>query len=724
MKCRYCGANLDDGVLFCGECGAMVNPQKRFCRECGKEIPPNAHFCSYCGADLTTTPAPEELENKPTSESRGAAGDKIKGDTPLPSTGPDIHTDMRGKITAFLKEIQAKLMAFWVELDSFSKVFAISSAVILVLLLIAWTSHNGTAVFISLLQLTALVLSILWHREILNCPKAWLKYAVLAVALLFSILNITSYSSKKENTPKASIGTTVAAENTESTIFPPCAATDCIGQSCDTVKNAFSAAGFTEVHTVEINDLPYSESNKNNTVESISVGGKNSFSKALRFNSSDVVEIRYHTYKKFSINVDVDFISNLFFDKYGIALYFNEEKVGELAHGEDKSFSLKAKPGTYALVFQKKGDTSCTGSLELDIKGDVNAAVQISCQSDSILVKPLYIEKLGEVHEGEIMMPQAASSFQYEDYTEVQSTLESTGFINISTAPVYDIVWGWTGEGETASVSIDGNANFVRGDIFSASAPVVITYHMKEENDPNRVTEATKSPETVKPMETDKTYSIDDDFLVIKCDRDEKYQTMYHIAFAQIDANGDYILEYSFGHCVNPRAMGSQFNAIGSLPSWFYVGATVHLRANLGYDGLSETDTTVTESSSPNGSAEATELTTTVVLPEASSKLGKDFDSQYSSTVYYLNVDGIKNKPTITTWKGATVTDGVAEYLTKLESDGFTIRITNQNSKTPYVGFTYYETYFDVSKPRLSWTMYLEIQSEKYVEYELDIHLN
>ena len=117
-------------------------------------------------------------------------------------------------------------------------------------------------------------------------------------------------------------------------------------------------------------------------------------------------------------------------------------------------------------------------------------------------------------------------------------------------------------------------------------------------------------------------------------------------------------------------------------------------------------------------------MTTTVVLPEASSKLGKDFDSQYSSTVYYLNVDGIKNKPTITTWKGATVTDGVAEYLTKLESDGFTIRITNQNIKTPYVGFTYYETYFDVSKPGLSWTMYLEIQSEKYVEYELDIHLN
>ena len=487
MKCRNCGADLDDGVLFCGECGAMVNPQKKFCRECGKEVPSNARFCSYCGADLTTTPTPEELENEAASESRGAAGDKIKGDTPTPSTGPNVHTDMRGKITAFLKEIQAKLMAFWADLDSFSKVFTISSTVILVLLLIAWTSHNGTAIFISLLQIAALVLSILWHKEILNSPKVWLKYAVLAVALLFSILNITSYSSKKENTPKASISTTVATENTEPTIFPPYAAADCIGQSCDTVKNAFSTAGFTEVHTVEINDLPYSESDKNNTIESISIGGKNSFSKALRFNSSDVVEIRYHTYKKFSVNIDVNFVPNLFFDKYGIALYFNEEKVGELAHGEDKSFSLKAKPGTYALVFRKKGDTSCTGSLELDIKGDVNAAVQISCQSDSILVKPLYIEKLGEVQEGEIMMPQAASSYRNLNYLDVQKSLKDLGFSNVSTEAFYDIYFGWTDTGAVESVTIDGNNSFNRGDVFNSDSNIIIAYHMLYSDDPSRI---------------------------------------------------------------------------------------------------------------------------------------------------------------------------------------------------------------------------------------------
>ena len=52
------------------------------------------------------------------------------------------------------------------------------------------------------------------------------------------------------------------------------------------------------------------------------------------------------------------------------------------------------------------------------------------------------------------------------------------------------------------------------------------------------------------------------------------------------------------------------------------------------------------------------------------------------------------------------------------------MRITSQNCKTPYEGFTYYETYFEVSNNDLKWTMYLNIQSEKYVEYELDIHLD
>lgn len=725
MKCQNCGADLDDGVLFCRECGAKVEMQKKYCRECGKEVPVDARFCSYCGADLGAIPVLDQPVSDEEAETHTSGNEENSAHT-QPSH-PSNDAEHNTAVT-FWEKIAMKLRTFWNGLDNFSKVFTIASVIVVLLLLISFASHNAVAAFFSILQIAGLVISMLWHKGILNPPQEWLKYITLAIAVLFTVLNITSYSWGKNKVvegPNKSAVPTSETNITNTIVSPPYNAADCLGQNYDTVKNDFISAGFTEIYTDAVEDLSYSESDRIDTIESISIGGNNSFTDGEQFSKSDRVEISYHAYKKVSVSIDVDFLSNLFFDKYGVILCLNGEKIGELAHGEDKSFSLEVSPGTYTLAFQKKDDNSCAGSIELDVKGDVNASVQISCQSDSVRVTTLYIEKLGEIHDGEIMMPQALSSFKYKNYLDVQNTLENLGFTNISTEILYDIYWGWTDEGEVESVSINGNADCVRGDIFSADSPIIITYHMKEENDPSRATAATEPSVTTESADStaSKTYSIDKDLVVTKCERDAKYTTMYNIAFAEIDSNGNHIREYSFGHCINPRTMGKQFNAIGDLPSWFYVGATVHVKANYSYDGLK--DTTVTETVGTNSveSEASTEPKSTIVLPESSSKLGKDYDSKSSSTVYYINVDGVKNKPLLQQWNGATVTDGVAEYLELLNSKGFNVRITNQSSNTPYAGFTYYETYFEVSDSELTWTMYLNIQSENYIEYEFDINL-
>lgn len=112
-----------------------------------------------------------------------------------------------------------------------------------------------------------------------------------------------------------------------------------------------------------------------------------------------------------------------------------------------------------------------------------------------------------------------------------------------------------------------------------------------------------------------------------------------------------------------------------------------------------------------------------VILPEDSTKLGKDLDTESTNTIYYINVDGVSNVPNMTTWETATVTDGIAEYLTNLQNNGCTVNITSTNAESPYDGFTYYETNFEVINGNTVWTMYLMIQDEKFVEYELDIHL-
>lgn len=112
-----------------------------------------------------------------------------------------------------------------------------------------------------------------------------------------------------------------------------------------------------------------------------------------------------------------------------------------------------------------------------------------------------------------------------------------------------------------------------------------------------------------------------------------------------------------------------------------------------------------------------------IVFPKTGTKLAKDFDTKGTYTAYYSNVDGVKNTPKLNKWKGITVTDGVAEYLDYLEELGFKVTVTNNSQREPYAGFTLYEIDFTVSKEDFSWTMYLMIQDEDYVEYEFGINL-
>lgn len=104
-----------------------------------------------------------------------------------------------------------------------------------------------------------------------------------------------------------------------------------------------------------------------------------------------------------------------------------------------------------------------------------------------------------EVGEGEIAVPVSSSDFEYDNYADVQKELEDAGFTNITTSILYDIVWGWTEEGEVDSVSIDGKTNYDKGEVFSKDTPVVITYHMSEEDDPNKSAESEAPNSTTEP---------------------------------------------------------------------------------------------------------------------------------------------------------------------------------------------------------------------------------
>lgn len=118
----------------------------------------------------------------------------------------------------------------------------------------------------------------------------------------------------------------------------------------------------------------------------------------------------------------------------------------------------------------------------------------------------IFESQLLEPEEDEAAVPDAASLYRYENYEDVQNKLQKAGFENISYEILYDIFWGWTDEGEVEQVSIDGKTDFESGDIFKRNAPVVITYHMKEEDDPNKPVQAEPTA-TPKPTPEAVSYS-------------------------------------------------------------------------------------------------------------------------------------------------------------------------------------------------------------------------
>ena len=110
---------------------------------------------------------------------------------------------------------------------------------------------------------------------------------------------------------------------------------------------------------------------------------------------------------------------------------------------------------------------------------------------------------------------------------------------------------------------------------------------------------ASEQPEDNAPTNesTSEQFDIDKDLVITMCEKDDEYTSMYNIVFTEYDENGVPINFYAFDSydgCINPRAMGKNFNAIGDLPSWFYVGATVHVKANLSGNGLSTLNCSVT----------------------------------------------------------------------------------------------------------------------------------
>ena len=457
--------------------------------KCGAELSEDTKFCSYCGNKVEMPPKQENVSEE---------------DIPPISLDEQVQDFQNQKEPpkSLADRMREKASAKWGKLSTYGKIATVAIAVFAMLFIVALLSGKTAAIIIAVLQIALSVVAVLMHRGIIKIEqkKVWLKWLLLGIAALLTVLNVMSYSwgtaNKNKPTPNQTSDTSIAAVS----VAAPYGAAECLEQDYTTIQAAFYAAGFTNIEAEKVEDLQATDVDKVNTIDAISVGGKTDFTKEQEFQSDDEVLIRYHGYAKCNVKIHVDFVPNLIFSKYDVNLLLNGIEQGTLTHGEDQDFELSIDPGEYTLTFESDESSTVKGEVTLTVDCDVEASYKIACSSDKVSVETLYVDRLMELADGEVKLDVAASEYKHKNYEDVAAALKTLGFTNIKYEVLYDIVLGWTDDGEVESVSIADKTDFNRGDVFPADAEIVITYHMPEDDDPNKTTKTIPAEDDNSPV--------------------------------------------------------------------------------------------------------------------------------------------------------------------------------------------------------------------------------
>lgn len=260
------------------------------------------------------------------------------------------------------------------------------------------------------------------------------------------------------------------------------------------IAQMFSESGFINVTADAVFDSDPDTTDADFRNE-VSIDYTSDFAQGDLYAFNSTVKVICHLpYAKYDVDIHIDFIGNLLFSKYDVDYSIAGIVDGTLPHGQDEDLSLRLKEGSYTLTFSESGSSSNSTDVTIDVSDDMEASYQLYCESDNIRIETLYIENKHAAGEGQVMVPDSASNLMYINYQETVEKLSRAGFTNIKTEPVYDIVWGFTAEGTVASITIGTVSDFNRGDVFEKDVPIVVTYHMKEEDAPTETVPPTEAP--------------------------------------------------------------------------------------------------------------------------------------------------------------------------------------------------------------------------------------
>ncbi len=222
----------------------------------------------------------------------------------------------------------------------------------------------------------------------------------VALAASLTVWGISPALADETATETTQESTAVEATTTEAeavtTVKVPFTNADCVDKPSSDIVKALEDAGFTNIHKMQVRDLPDNQVDKIDTVAFVDITDDDdstddkAFTKNQEFPSDAIVLVGYHKLENCQLNLAFDFHENWIFSTYDVNVYFDGEQLGSLEHGKDGQTQLLVKPGTHTLTVENAEDSSVTGTLELNTTDNTNATIKINCHSNEVTLQGTY----------------------------------------------------------------------------------------------------------------------------------------------------------------------------------------------------------------------------------------------------------------------------------------------------------------------------------------------
>lgn len=452
------------------------------CLKCGTELPTESKFCTQCGMKIESVSG--EVRNKNENEK--------SSDAPLLTK----QTDVAANDEKNCNTIKDRVYQEWRKLSLFGKIMVIVIAICSMLSLIAFACGKSMAGVIAIMQLCLWIVGWLMKKKIIKTQKEYVYIILIGIAFVLFIPYFgVMFASKEPITDFSDLpydSGTESAETLSDLVWPDNELTELLPVPKSTKGHVlWEYSDEISIYVGETSKEDYVAYMADcvekgfSTVTSegdnfYNANNENGYRLSLNYQEEQamVISVKEPLY---TVQIELSCVENLLFSKYDVAVYVDDELVGTLEHGATNIFETELEKGTYTIKVAKEDDESIDGTVIIDISESVKYAYGIQCQSDQIEITEEYVETLGTLADGQIKIPQSAEGYRSEIYADVVSELKSAGFTNIKENVIRDLTGGWLDtDGDVEEISVDGQTDFRKAEVFDSNVEIIITYHTFE----------------------------------------------------------------------------------------------------------------------------------------------------------------------------------------------------------------------------------------------------